>query len=37
MGLQAAGHVLQFAGNFAEAIQLAATSSSANASGLGTR
>jgi SulP family sulfate permease len=37
MGLQADGRVLQFAGNFAEAIQLAATSSNANAGSLETR
>lgn len=37
MGLQADGHALQFAEGFAEAIQLAATSSSANAGSLETR
>jgi hypothetical protein len=37
MGLQADAQALQFAGNFAAAIQLAATSSGANAGSLETR
>jgi hypothetical protein len=37
MGLQADGQALQFAGNFAAALQLAAASSGAHAGSLETR